>query len=125
MSQRAHPSALPCVVPTPVRALGEPEDVFLPSAKVSGSGKLTGSLLALVALGSLGIAGMLSIETPIFHAVWPVGLDLRCPLASKTRFDLVVAESAEKCGRQNETPRSNHLQSGSLRRATKSEFCCI
>jgi hypothetical protein len=29
------------------------------------------------------------IETPLFCAVWPSGLDLRSPLASKTRFDLV------------------------------------
>jgi len=29
------------------------------------------------------------IETPLFRAVWPNGLDLRAPLASKTRFDLV------------------------------------
>ena len=29
------------------------------------------------------------IETPLFYAAWPKGLDLRSPLASKTRFDLV------------------------------------
>jgi hypothetical protein len=29
------------------------------------------------------------IETPQFRAVWPNGLDLRSPLASRTRFDLV------------------------------------
>src|SRR5215468_9133734 len=29
------------------------------------------------------------IETPLFCAAWPNGLDLRSPLASKTRFDLV------------------------------------
>lgn len=29
------------------------------------------------------------IETPLFRAAWPQGLDLRSPLASKTRFDLV------------------------------------
>jgi len=29
------------------------------------------------------------IETPQFRAAWPQGLDLRSPLASKTRFDLV------------------------------------
>jgi len=29
------------------------------------------------------------IETPLFRSVWPNGLDLRSPLASKTRFDLV------------------------------------
>jgi hypothetical protein len=29
------------------------------------------------------------IETPLFRGVWPNGLDLRSPLASKTRFDLV------------------------------------
>lgn len=29
------------------------------------------------------------IETPIFRTAWPNGLDLRFPLASKTRFDLV------------------------------------
>jgi hypothetical protein len=32
------------------------------------------------------------IQTPIFHAIWPAGLDLRSPLASKTRFDLVGAD---------------------------------
>lgn len=29
------------------------------------------------------------IETPIFCALWPNGLDLRCPAASRTAFDLV------------------------------------
>jgi len=29
------------------------------------------------------------IETPAFHAIWPDGFDLRSPLASKTRFDLL------------------------------------
>jgi len=29
------------------------------------------------------------IETPLFRAAWPNGLDLRSPLASKTQFDLV------------------------------------
>jgi hypothetical protein len=32
------------------------------------------------------------IETPLFCAVWPNGLDLRSPLASKTHFDLVGAQ---------------------------------
>ena len=81
MSQRAYPSSLPRVVPTPVKALGEPEDVFRPSAKVSGSGKLTGSLLALIALGSLGIAGMLfycavhpfGVSPPPPSVCWPAG----------------------------------------------------
>jgi len=34
-----------------------------------------------------------TIETPAFHALWPAGLDLRYPLASKTRFDLVGADN--------------------------------
>jgi hypothetical protein len=29
------------------------------------------------------------IETPVFHVAWPEGLDLRYPMASKTRFDLL------------------------------------
>ena len=33
------------------------------------------------------------IETPLFCAAWPNGLDLRSPLASKTRFDLVGPQS--------------------------------
>jgi hypothetical protein len=32
------------------------------------------------------------IETPAFHAIWPEGFDLRYPLASKTRFDLLGAD---------------------------------
>ena len=32
------------------------------------------------------------IETPLFCAAWPNGLDLRSPLASKTHFDLVGAQ---------------------------------
>jgi len=32
------------------------------------------------------------IETPVFHAIWPEGFDLRYPLASKTRFDLLGAD---------------------------------
>jgi hypothetical protein len=35
-----------------------------------------------------------TIETPIFHAIWPDGLDLRYPLASKTRFDLLGADDS-------------------------------
>jgi hypothetical protein len=34
------------------------------------------------------------IETPAFHAVWPEGLDLRSPLASRTRFDLLGPDDA-------------------------------
>ena len=34
------------------------------------------------------------IETPAFHALWPEGLDLRSPLASKTRFDLLGPDDA-------------------------------
>jgi hypothetical protein len=34
------------------------------------------------------------IETPAFHALWPEGLDLRYPLASKTRFDLLGPDDA-------------------------------
>ena len=34
------------------------------------------------------------IETPAFHAVWPEGLDLRSPLASKTHFDLLGPDDA-------------------------------
>jgi hypothetical protein len=34
------------------------------------------------------------IETPAFHATWPEGLDLRSPLASKTRFDLLGPDDA-------------------------------
>jgi len=34
------------------------------------------------------------IETPAFQAVWPEGLDLRSPLASKTRFDLLGPNDA-------------------------------
>ena len=33
------------------------------------------------------------IETPLFRAAWPNGLDLRSPLASKTHFDLVGPRS--------------------------------
>jgi hypothetical protein len=33
------------------------------------------------------------IETPLFRASWPNGLDLRSPLASRTRFDLVGPQS--------------------------------
>lgn len=32
------------------------------------------------------------IETPAFHAIWPDGFDLRYPLASRTRFDLLGAD---------------------------------
>jgi hypothetical protein len=35
-----------------------------------------------------------TIETPIFHATWPDGLDLRYPLASKTRFDLLGTDDS-------------------------------
>lgn len=35
-----------------------------------------------------------TIETPIFRTVWPAGLDLRYPLASKTRFDLLGPDDA-------------------------------
>jgi len=34
------------------------------------------------------------IETPAFHAVWPAGLDLRSPLASNTRFDLLWPDNS-------------------------------
>jgi hypothetical protein len=34
------------------------------------------------------------IDTPAFHALWPEGLDLRSPLASKTRFDLLGPDDA-------------------------------
>ena len=89
MSQRAYPSSLPYPVPTLVKSLGEPEEVFLPSAKVSGTGILTGSLLALIALGSLGIAGMLfycavhpfGVSPPPPSVCWPAGAAL-CLLAS-------------------------------------------
>jgi hypothetical protein len=32
------------------------------------------------------------VETPAFRAIWPDGFDLRYPLASKTRFDLLGAD---------------------------------
>lgn len=35
-----------------------------------------------------------TIETPAFRTVWPVGFNLRYPIASKTRFDLVGPENA-------------------------------
>jgi hypothetical protein len=35
-----------------------------------------------------------TIETPVFHSVWPEGLQLRSPLASKTRFDLLGPDDA-------------------------------
>jgi len=35
-----------------------------------------------------------TIETPIFRSIWPEGLELRAPLASKTRFDLLGADDA-------------------------------
>jgi len=35
-----------------------------------------------------------TIETPAFRAVWPEGLDLRSPLASRTHFDLLGPDDA-------------------------------
>jgi hypothetical protein len=59
MSQPASTTALPYPLPAPVKALGEPEEVFLPSKQPSALGTLTGTVLASAALLLFGIGGML------------------------------------------------------------------
>src|SRR5215467_11542408 len=61
------------------------------SQLVLGQGVLKAEEVVEVAEGP--DARQWNIETPQFCAAWPKGLDLRSPLASKTRFDLVGPQS--------------------------------
>src|SRR5262252_8846212 len=68
MTQPVNTNSLSYPVPEPVKALGQPEEIFPPSKQRSSLGTLAGSLLALAALLLLGIGGML-----LYCAVRPFG----------------------------------------------------
>ena len=68
MSQPAAIDPLAIPLPAPVKALGQPEEIFRPSSQRSSLGTLVGGLLALAALLLLGIGGML-----LYCAVRPFG----------------------------------------------------
>ena len=68
MTQPVNTNSLSYPVPEPVKALGQPEEIFPPSKQRSSLGTLAGSLLAVAALLLFGIGGML-----LYCAVRPFG----------------------------------------------------
>jgi hypothetical protein len=68
MSQPRDMDSLSTPIPAPVKALGQPEEIFRPSSQRSSLGTLVGGLLAVAALLMLRIGGML-----LYCAVHPFG----------------------------------------------------
>jgi hypothetical protein len=68
MSQPVTTNSLSYPVPEPVKALGQPEEIFPPSMQRSSLGTLVGGLFAVAALLLFGIGGML-----LYCAVRPFG----------------------------------------------------
>jgi hypothetical protein len=70
MTQPGNTRLVPYPLPAPVKALGEPEQVFRPGTHASGAGKIIAAILAVLAFGFLGVGGML-----FYCAVHPFGTD--------------------------------------------------
>jgi hypothetical protein len=77
MTQPANARLVPYPLPAPVKAMGEPEQIFRPGTHASGAGKITAAILAVLAFGFLGVGGML-----LYCAVHPFGTSPPPPAVS-------------------------------------------
>jgi hypothetical protein len=68
MKQPGNLISVPYPVPPEVKALGQPQQIFLPGIECSKLGRITAAVFAILALGFLGIGGML-----LYCAVHPFG----------------------------------------------------